>query len=123
VKDAEKFAEEDRKRKAQIEARNQADNAHYQVQKFIQDNGDKLADADKKTLQEQMDAVKSALDRNAGTDELERLTNKLMDEWQKVGAKMHQESKAGGQTPPPGAGGPQGRPGGEDVVDGEYRKV
>ncbi len=120
VKEAEKHAEEDRKRKAEVEARNRADNAHYQVQKFLQDSGDKLADADKKTLQEAMDAVKSALDRNAGASELERLTDKLMDEWQKVGAKMYQQ--AGPQTPPPGTAGPSGD-GGEDVVEGEYRKM
>ena len=100
VKDAEAHAEEDRKRKAEIEARNQADNAHYQVQKFLQDNGDKIADADKKALQEQMDALKAALDRNASADELEKETDKLMDDWQQVGAKMHQQ--AGPQTPPPG---------------------
>jgi molecular chaperone DnaK len=123
VKDAEKHADEDRKRKAEVEARNKADNAHYQVQKFIQDSGDKMADGDKKTLQGAMDAVKSALDRNAGADELEKLTDKLMDAWQMVGAKMHQQ--AGPQTPPPGAGGPGGpsHDGGEDVVDGEYRKM
>ncbi len=126
VKDAEAHAEEDRRHKAEIEARNHADNAHYQVQKFIQDNGDKLADADKKSLQEQMDALKSALDRNASADELEKATNKLMDEWQKVGAKMYQQP---GAQPPPGGpfgGGPQGGAsgeGGEDVVDGEYRQV
>ncbi len=128
VKDAEAHAEEDRKHKAEIEARNHADNAHYQVQKFLQDNGDKLADADKKTLQDQMDVLKSALDHNADADELEKGTNKLMDEWQKVGAKMYQQP--GAQPPPPGdnpfGGGPQSGPsgdGGEDVVDGEYRQV
>ncbi len=126
VKDAEAHAEEDRRHKAEIEARNHADNAHYQVQKFIQDNGDKLADADKKSLQEQMDALKGALDRTAGADELEKATNKLMDEWQKVGAKMYQQP---GAQPPPGGpfgGGPQSGSsgeGGEDVVDGEYRQV
>ena len=89
----------------------------------MQDSGDKMADDDKKTLQDAMDAVKGALDRNADSDELEKLTDKLMDEWQKVGAKMHQQ--AGPQTPPPGADGPDGpsNNGGEDVVDGEYRKV
>ncbi len=127
VKDAERHAEEDRKRKVEIEARNKADNAHYQVQKFIQDNGDKLADADKQALQAEMDILKAALDRNADADELEKGTDKLMDEWQKIGAKMYQQS--GPQTPPPGGnpfgGGAQGGPrdDGEDVVDGEYRKV
>jgi molecular chaperone DnaK len=126
VKDAEKHADEDRKHKADIEARNRADNSHYQVQKFLQDSGDKMAESDKQALQGAMDAVKAALDRNAGAEELEKLTNTLMDEWQKVGAKMHQQ--AGAQTPPPGAdggpgGGPAGEGEGEDVVDGEYRKV
>ena len=100
VKDAEAHAEEDRKRKAEIEARNKADNAHYQVQKFLQDDGGKIPDADKQALQAQMDALKAALDRNAPADELDKETDKLMDEWQKVGAKMHQQ--AGPQTPPPG---------------------
>ena len=123
VKDAEKFADEDRQRKADIESRNKADNAHYQVQKFLQDNGDKLSSDDKQTLQDAMDAVKSALDRSAKAEELDQLSDKLMDEWQKVGAKMYQQ--AGPQTPPPGADGPTDGPteGGEDVVDGEYRKM
>ena len=108
VKDAEKFAQEDLQRKADIESRNKADNAHYQVQKFLQDNNDKLSSDDKQALQDAMDAVKSALDRSAKAEELDQLSDKLMDEWQKVGAKMHQQ--AGPQTPPPGAGRPDRRP-------------
>ena len=123
VKEAEQHAEEDRQRKTDIEARNRADNTHYQVQKFLQDNKDKLPDDDKKNLQEHMDALKSALDRNAGGTELEPLIDKLNDEWQKIGARMYQQ--AGPQTPPPDAG-PQGGPsgdGGEEVVEGEFRNV
>ena len=52
--------------------------------------------------------MKSALDRNASAEDLEAATNRLMEEWQKVGSRMHQA--AGGGTPPPG--GPQGDPGG-----------
>jgi molecular chaperone DnaK len=128
VKDAERHVEEDRKRKADIEARNRADNSHYQVQKFLQDNGDKLPDADKRQLQDQMDALKAALDRNAGADELESATNSLMKAWEQVGAKMHQQAgpQAGAPGGAPGDGsapGGQGTPGGEDVVDGEYRTM
>jgi molecular chaperone DnaK len=130
VKDAERHAEEDRRRKADIEARNRADNSHYQVQKFLQDNGDKLPDADKQTLQAQMDDLKAALDRNAPSEELEAATNKLMDTWQQVGGRMYQQ--AGPQGPgagPQGDGGQYGgqagpqTPDGEDVVDGEYRTM
>jgi molecular chaperone DnaK len=125
VKDAERHAEEDRQSRAQIEARNKADTAHYQVQKFLQDNGDKLADADKQELQREMDSVKAALERNASSEELEKAADKLMAEWQKIGAKMYEST--GGTPPPgqphegPGANGPAD--GGEDVVDGEYRTM
>ena len=124
VKDAEKFADQDRKRKVEIEAHNRADSAHYQVQKFVQENQEKLDEADKKSLQEAMDALKSSLDRNADASELEKLHDALMDAWQKVGAKMHQASQASQPPPSAGAAGSGGGPSdGEDVVDGEYRKV
>jgi molecular chaperone DnaK len=122
VREAEQHAAEDRKRQEEIETRNRADNSHYQVQKFLQENQDKLSDDAKHTLQEKMDALKSALDRNAGADELNRLIDGLNDAWQQVGAQMY--SQAPSQPPPDGDGGPQGSAGdGEDVVDGEYRNV
>jgi molecular chaperone DnaK len=124
VKDAERHAEEDRQRRAEIESRNRADTAHYQVQKFLQDNGDKLGDADKRELQDPMDELKAALDRNASPDELDKATNKLMDVWQQVGSRMHQQAGPQGAA---GDGAPEGgQPGGangEDVVDGEYRTM
>ncbi len=91
------------------------------MQKFVQDNTDKLADADRTLLQERMDALKADLDRNASVDELEKATDALMEAWQQVGARMHQQ--AGPQTPPDGGpDGPSGD-GGEDVVEGEYRQM
>ncbi len=102
VKDAERHAEEDRKRKADIEARNRADNSHYQVQKFLQDSGDKMTDADRQMLQAQMDELKAALDRNASAEELEAATNKLMDAWQQVGGRMHQAAGTSGTGWVPG---------------------
>ncbi len=122
VKDAERHADEDRRRKAEIEVRNRADTAHYQVQKFVQDNNDKLPDADKQLLQERMDALKADLDRNAGADDLEKAVNALMDAWQQVGGRMHEQAG----PPPPPQGGPGDGPsgdGGEDVVEGEYRQM
>jgi molecular chaperone DnaK len=131
VKDAEQHADDDRKRQQDVEARNRADTTHYQVQKFMQDNQGQLSDDDKRLVQEKMDAVKSALDQNAGADELNRLTDSLNDAWQQVGTRMHQQAGPGqagpdGQTPPPGESGTgEGGTGegGEDVVEGEYRNV
>jgi molecular chaperone DnaK len=130
VKDAEQHAEDDRGRQRDVEAHNRADTTHYQIQRFVQDNQGKLSDDDKRLLQEKMDAVKSALDGNAGAEELDRLTDSLNDAWQQVGTRMHQQAgpAQGGpydQTPPPGANEPGGttEQGGEDVVEGEYRNV
>jgi molecular chaperone DnaK len=121
VKDAEKFAAEDVKRKEEIEARNHADNAHYQVQKFLQDSGDKLQPEDRQQLQQYMDEVKSALDRNASASELTAATTKLNDFWQQAGTRMHQGPAGGAEPPTGGEAGPQD--GGEDVVDGEFRQM
>jgi molecular chaperone DnaK len=130
VKDAEQHADDDRKRQQDVEAHNRADTTHYQVQKFVQDNQERLSDDDKRLMQDRMDAVKSALDRNAGADELNRLSDSLNDAWQQVGTRMHQQAgpqQTGPyeQTPPPGGGEPGGPSdgGGEDVVEGEYRNV
>jgi molecular chaperone DnaK len=129
VKDAELHAEEDRLRQRDVEAHNRADTTHYQIQKFVQDNQDKLSDEDKRLLQEKMDAVKSGLDHNASADELDRLTDSLNDAWQQVGTHMHQQAgpqQAGPyEQTPPGAGEPGGPAdqGPEDVVEGEYRNI
>jgi molecular chaperone DnaK len=130
VKDAEQHAEEDRNRQRDVEAHNRADTTHYQVQKFVQDNQARLSDDDKRLMQEKMDALRTAIDANAGADELDRLTDSLNDAWQQVGTRMHQqagpEQGAPQQgTPPPGAGEPgsSSGDGGEDVVEGEFRNV
>ena len=127
VREAESHAEEDKQHRAEIEARNKADSLHYQIQKFLQDNKDSIADDDKKLLQEKMDALKSALDRNASVEELERLTEQLSETSQQVGSRMYQKA---GATPPPADGGPgqggqsgQSGQGGEDVVEGEYHEM
>jgi molecular chaperone DnaK len=130
VRDAEQHAEDDRVRQRDVEAHNRADTTHYQIQKFVQDNQGKLSDDDKRLLQDKMDAVRSALDRNAGAEELDRLTDSLNDAWQQAGTRMHQQAGPAqqgpyDQTPPPGAGEAGGTTdqGGEDVVEGEYRNV
>ena len=61
VKDAEKFAAEDHKRREVAEARNQADQLAYQVDKFVEENGDKVPEADKTELAKANDALKEAL--------------------------------------------------------------
>jgi len=124
VKDAEKFAAEDSKRKERIEVRNNADSMVYTAEKTLKDLGDKVPADVKHEVETKASALKGVLD-SASVDELKRKTEELGEVIQKLGASMYQQPGAG--TPPPpgadmgGSGGPTG-PGGDDVIDGEFTK-
>jgi molecular chaperone DnaK len=122
VKDAEAHAEDDRRNQRTIEARNRADNAHYQVQRFLQDNQGNLPDDVRYDVEQKLSAVKTALDGNATAEELDRLTDQLNDAWQQAGTRMHSQSAAESAPESGGESGDSGD-GGEDVVEGEYRSV
>ena len=61
MREAERFAEEDRRRREVAEARNMADNLSYQTEKTLKDHGDKLSDADRRTVEQALGEVKDAL--------------------------------------------------------------
>jgi molecular chaperone DnaK len=121
VKDAEKFREEDRKRRERVDARNQADNLAYQAEKFIREQGDKLGSL-KVELEEKISALKGAAE--GSLDELRRKTQELGEVLQKAGAAMYSQPGAGEPGGQPGAEPPPPgwtTPGGDDnVVDGEF---
>ena len=123
VREGQAHAAEDKSRRERVEARNEADNAAYQVEKFIKDNGDKIP-ADKKTeLQSHVSTVRSLLDSD-NPDAIRKATEELKTAFSAVGASMYQQgdaAAAGGQQAEPGAGGEQKPPEG-DVVDGEFRE-
>ena len=111
VHDAEQFAEEDKKRREEVDVRNEADQLVYQCEKIISENGDKFDASDKADLQSKVDALKNALngqDINLIKNEKEA----LQQEFYKISEKLYQQAQAqaGAQ---PGAG-QQGAPfGGE----------
>jgi molecular chaperone DnaK len=136
-KEAELHAEEDKKRKELIEARNMADSAVYTAEKTLRDNGDKISEDIKKEVNEQVAKVREAMNTE-NTDAIRSETDKLGQVIQKIGASMYQQpggdqsagpdgGAAGGQGGQGGQGGPgpQGGSGdgGEDVVDGEFKNV
>jgi molecular chaperone DnaK len=127
VKDAEKFAAEDQKRKDRIEARNNADSAVYTAEKTLRDLGDKVPADVKNEVEAKAAALKGILETGS-VDDLKQKTDDLMQSVQKIGAAMYQQP---GATPPPdmgdapyGAGGDTGptSSGGDDVIDGEFTK-
>jgi molecular chaperone DnaK len=118
VKDAEQYAEEDRRRKEAVETRNQADGVAYSTEKFLSDNGDKIPDEIKTEVQADLDALKKALENESedAVSDISAALAKLNESSQKMGAAMY----AAGEADASAAGGPTGTgDADEDVVDAE----
>ena len=116
VKEAEQYAEEDKKRKQKIEAKNKLDGLIFSVEQTIKDSGDKLSDDDKKTLQDAVDEAKKELE----SDDEERYNaamEKLSSTIQPVIAKMYQQA-GGAPNAGPADGGSDGGDGGEEFHQG-----
>jgi molecular chaperone DnaK len=130
MKDAESHAEEDKKRREEIETRNRADQAVYAAEKMIQDMGDKLPSSDKAAVESAVEALKSAIsggDAAAMTRAMEQLTqaqHKAAEALYKntgaTGAPDAEGQGPAGAGPQGSAGaGPSGAPESGDVIDAE----
>jgi molecular chaperone DnaK len=121
VNEAGQHKAEDEQRKQLIEARNMADSAVYQAEKFIRDSGDKIDSADKAKIEN----LASELKNTAQSDDtalIQRKLGELQQELSNVGQKMYQQA---GPAPEGGAApGGQSAPGGDgDVVDGDFKSI
>jgi molecular chaperone DnaK len=124
---AETHADEDRKRRELVEARNTADNAIYSAERALREGGDKVAAHIRTSVEAKVQAVRQKLD-SQDVAQLRQATNDLLQAMQSIGASMYEGagSVGGGSGPageaPGGGGGPTGgRP--EDVVDGEFKEA
>jgi molecular chaperone DnaK len=127
VKDAEEHAADDARRREEIEVRNHADSAHYQAEKMLREQGDKMPEQLRIQVAEKSSAVKRALegtDTDAIRTAMEELQQAMMAVGQAVygGAGGDGTGAAGGPEEPGsnGQGGP-GTP--QGTVEGEYREV
>jgi molecular chaperone DnaK len=130
--DAEAHAEEDKKKLAEIEARNILDNRVYQVEKLIADNRDKLSESDTKPVEEAVAAAKSALaggildQIQSATQKLESVSHKLAEVLYKTAQASGAQAGAGGSTTDGASGAPKGGTGSPpegEVIDAEYVDV
>lgn len=98
VQDAEKHAEEDKKKKEEVEAKNNADHMIYQTEKLLKESGDKLQPSDKSEIESKVSALKSAIDSN-NTDNIKRATEELQATWSRASETLYKQGQqAGGQT-------------------------
>ncbi|KRQ86782.1 Chaperone protein DnaK [Caloramator mitchellensis] len=91
VKEAEKFAEEDRKRKEEIEARNNADNLIYQTEKTMKDLGDKLTADEKSKIEEKIKAVRDAMSGN-DVEAIKKASDELTQSFYEISSRIYAQN-------------------------------
>ncbi len=116
-KDAELHADEDKKKRALAEARNQADSMAYSVEKLVKEHGDKLKDADKAPLEAAIAKVRDTA-KGEDVDAIKSATAELEQASHAVSKVMYESQAAGAGSAQPAADG--NKPGDEEVVDAEF---
>ena len=118
VKDAESHAEEDKKRKDEIEVRNQVDSLAYSTEQTVKDLGEKVPEDQKKAVEEAVAEAKTALD-GSDIEAIKKAGEKLTE----VGQKLAEIVYADAQAQTAGNNGAEGNPSEPDVVDADYEVV
>ena len=99
VAEAERFAEEDKKRREEVDARNEADQMVYQCEKLLNENGDKFDDADKAAITEKIDALKEAL-KGDNFEDIKSRKEELTQKFYEISEKIYKAAgEAAGQQP------------------------
>ncbi len=105
VKEAEQFAEQDKKRKEEVETLNHADSLIYETEKTMRENGDKLSEEDKNTVQAEIDAFKKVREGN-NADEIKNAMEGFTQKVYAVFGKLYQQ-QGGAQGDPMNGAGPE----------------
>lgn len=126
VKEAEQFAEEDKKRKDEVDTRNGADQMVYQCEKILADEGDKFSEDDKKALQEKIDALKEAL-KGSDLEAIKSKQEELTQQFYKVSEELYKAAQAQAQTngeaAPNGDANGGANPNGDGYYDADFKDV
>lgn len=122
VKDAEKYAEEDKKRREEVDARNTADQMVFTSEKTLSELGDKVSADDRKNVEDKINAVKEAL---KGTDiaKIKSAQDELSKSVYEVSSKIYQASGGASQGTNSGADSGSDNSGSGDIYDAQYREV
>ena len=105
VKDAEQFAEEDKKRKEVVDARNELDHMIFSIEKFMKESGDKLSEEEKAKLNAEMEDAKGHMN-SEDAEELRAALKKLQDGSADIFTKFYQQAQAEAQAQNPNPGNP-----------------
>ena len=123
VKEAEQYAEDDKKRKEEVEVRNQAETLIYETEKNINELGDALSDAEKEDINKAKDDLQAAL--NAGNmDDVKTKIDALTEKFHTISTKMYEKAQQQAGAGPQAGPGPEAQtPNDDGVVDADYEVV
>ena len=130
VKDAEQFAEQDKKRREEVDTKNNAENLCYTAEKLVSDSGDKMQDSDKNEINTKVAALRETL-KNGTVDQIKAGMDDLQKAVYAASEKLYQQQAPQGGQPgqqPPYQGGNPGDNGGNNggdgnVYDADYKEV
>ncbi len=125
VKEAEQYAEADKKRKEAIDVKNEADSLIFQTEKTLGELEGKLSDADKTEVQNELAKLKTAVENknvetmtDAEVDEIKTATESLKNAFYKISEELYKQTQAAGGQGAPGADNSD-----PNVVDGDYKEM
>ena len=122
VKEAEMYAEEDKKRKEEVETRNGAESMVFQCEKALTDLGDKVSESEKAEITAEIDKVKETL-KGTDTEAIKTATDGLTQKFYQISEKMYQQANPNGAQGFDPSQQAQQTDGAEDVYDANYREV
>lgn len=127
VKEAAQFEEQDKKRKEEIDVRNEADQMVYQCDKILSENGDKINESDKKDVEDKLNALKEALKGN-NADDIKAKKEELTQSFYKISEEIYKQAAAaqqaaGGAQQNQGAGAQGNAPGQDGYYETNYTDV
>lgn len=120
ISEAEAHAEEDQKKREEVELRNNAENAAYAAEKMISDNADKVTPEIKEEIEKKVSEVRTAL-QSESTASIQSTVDELQAAIQKLGAEVYNQPKEGNTDSENGSEDEDTKP--EGTVEGEYREV
>ena len=133
VKEAEKFAEEDKKRRDEAELLNQANTLLYSTEKSLKDYGDKVSATEKEAVEKELTGLRDAIkDKNhdkikSAMESLQKVSHKLAEEMYKASAAQQGQAQPGAEGAQPNDAGqgsseePKADKGKDDVIDADFK--
>lgn len=125
VKDAEKFAEEDKKRRETVETKNQAESLVYNAEKTLKEHGDKVSEDDKKSIEKALENLKESM-KGDDIPKIKKDIEKLQEEVQKIGTAVYQrvaQEQAEEQARKQAQATEEGKDEEKEYVDADYKIV